>query len=568
MNIQNFGGALGESLGSNLHMNGAGSWWSAFSLKSVPSMHTASVFQTMVPTGYTKLQEERLAMVDLGTKPDTCSLQNGYRQDTSHIESRRILDRTSRSSLTLSDSGDGGYAETEPMLPERRFSHEDAIEDKEEEEEEERLGLDVLNMPKESPLAMALQILVPFLLAGFGTVSAGMVLDIVQHWEAFQYITEIFILVPALLGLKGNLEMTLASRLSTAVNVGKMDSPIEKWNLIIGNLALKQVQATVVGFLAAVAAVVLGWIPEGKFQMSHAVLLCSSSVATAFIASMLQGIIMVGVIVGSKKTGINPDNVATPIAASFGDLITLAILAWISQGLYKCLDSYPYVSSLVCAFFMCLTPLWIVISSKHPASRTLLYSGWEPVITAMVISSIGGLILDKTVTDPNLAGIVVYTPVINGIGGNLVAIQSSRISTYLHLHCAPGEVPDEAKGCYYPCRTFCGTGANHRSAQVLLLLVIPGHLIFLYTIHLMKSGHTTLTPIFMSVYLAAAVLQVLLLLSIADWMVHSMWRSGKDPDSFSIPYLTALGDLLGTALLALSFHFLWLIGDQDSDVGD
>lgn len=62
--------------------------------------------------------------------------------------------------------------------------------------------------------------------------------------------------------------------------------------------------------------------------------------------------------------------------------------------------------------------------------------------------------------------------------------------------------------------------------------------------------------------------QVLLLLCIADWMVHFMWRSGKDPDSFSIPYLTALGDLLGTALLALSFHFLWVIGDQDSDVGD
>ncbi|KAK5608203.1 hypothetical protein CRENBAI_002596 [Crenichthys baileyi] len=569
MSIKNLGGALGESLGSSLtvRMSGAVGGWSALSLKPVPSVRVGSIFQTMVPTGYTKLQEDRLAMVDLGGKPEASSLQNGYRQETSHIEGRRILDRASRTSVTLSDCGDGGCSETEPMLAEWRLSGEDAS-DEEEEDEVEAPASDVSNMPKESPLAMALQILVPFLLAGFGTVSAGMVLDIVQHWEAFQYITEIFILVPALLGLKGNLEMTLASRLSTAVNVGKMDSPIEKWNLIIGNLALKQVQATVVGFLAAVAAVVLGWIPEGKFQMSHAVLLCSSSVATAFIASLLQGIIMVGVIVGSKKTGINPDNVATPIAASFGDLITLAILAWISQGLYKCLDSYPYVSSLVCAFFMCLTPLWMVISSKHPASRTLLYSGWEPVITAMVISSIGGLILDKTVSDPNLAGIVVYTPVINGIGGNLVAIQSSRISTHLHFHCSPGEVPDEAKGCYYPCRTFCGTGANHRSAQVLLLLVIPGHLIFLYTIHLMKSGHTTLTPIFMSVYLAAALLQVLLLLCIADWMVHSMWQSGKDPDSFSIPYLTALGDLLGTALLALSFHFLWLIGDQDSDVGD
>uniref|UniRef100_A0A4W4EB84 Solute carrier family 41 member n=1 Tax=Electrophorus electricus TaxID=8005 RepID=A0A4W4EB84_ELEEL len=498
----------------------------------------------------------RLAMVDMGgPKPEPH--QNGF-----HREARRLSDRAGRVSLGHADTADTRYAETKPMLPEGRLSGEETSEEEESEEEGQR------NMPKESPLSMALQILVPFLLAGFGTVSAGMVLDIVQHWKAFTSITEIFILVPALLGLKGNLEMTLASRLSTAVNVGKMDSPIEKWNLIIGNLALKQVQATVVGFLAAVAAVILGWIPEGRFQMSHATLLCSSSVATAFIASLLQGIIMVGVIVGSKKTGINPDNVATPIAASFGDLITLAILAWISQGLFNCLDSHPYVSFLVCAFFMCLTPVWMVISSKHPASRQLLYSGWEPVITAMLISSIGGLILGKTVSDPNLAGIVVYTPVINGIGGNLVAIQSSRISTHLHFHSAPGEVPDEAKGCYYPCRTFCGSGANHRSAQVLLLLVVPGHVMFLYTIHLMKSGHTTLTTIFMAVYLAAALLQVFLLLCIADWMVHSMWKSGKDPDSFSIPYLTALGDLLGTALLALGFHFLWVIGDQDSDVGD
>ncbi|KAK1341522.1 hypothetical protein QTO34_017937 [Cnephaeus nilssonii] len=59
---------------------------------------------------------------------------------------------------------------------------------------------------------------------------------------------------------------------------------------------------------------------------------------------------------------------------------------------------------------------------------------------------------------------------------------------------------------------------------------------------------------------------VFTLLWIADWMVRHFWRKGKDPDSFSIPYLTALGDLLGTALLALSFHFLWLIGDRDGDL--
>lgn len=40
---------------------------------------------------------------------------------------------------------------------------------------------------------------------------------------------------------------------------------------------------------------------------------------------------MVAVITGSRKLGINPDNVATPIAASLGDLITLSLLAGVSR---------------------------------------------------------------------------------------------------------------------------------------------------------------------------------------------------------------------------------------------
>ncbi|XP_045635946.1 solute carrier family 41 member 2 [Ursus americanus] len=545
------------------------------SLNTIQSDKFLNLLLSMVPVIYQKNQEDRHKKANgiwqdgLSTAAQTFSNRSEQHMEFHNFSEQSFHGNNGHAPASCSPKYDDyanynycdgrGTAEAAAML-----QNEDASSDG----DEDTIVEANQKSPKESSGVMALQILVPFLLAGFGTVSAGMVLDIVQHWEVFKKVTEVFILVPALLGLKGNLEMTLASRLSTAVNIGKMDSPIEKWNLIIGNLALKQVQATVVGFLAAVAAIILGWIPEGKSYLDHSVLLCSGSVATAFIASLLQGIIMVGVIVGSKKTGINPDNVATPIAASFGDLITLAILAWISQGLYSCLDNYYYISPLVGVFFLALTPIWIIIAAKHPATRTVLHSGWEPVITAMVISSIGGLILDTTVSDPNLVGIVVYTPVINGIGGNLVAIQASRISTYLHLHSIPGELPDEPKGCYYPFRTFLGSGVNNKSAQVLLLLVIPGHLIFLYTIHLMKSGHTSLTVIFIVVYLFAAVLQVFTLLWIADWMVHHFWRKGKDPDSFSIPYLTALGDLLGTALLALSFHFLWLIGDRDGDVGD
>lgn len=223
----------------------------------------------------------------------------------------------------------------------------------------------------------------------------------------------------------------------------------------------------------------------------------------------------------------------------------------------------------MCAFFVALLPVWVMLARRSPATREVLYSGWEPVIIAMAISSVGGLILDKTVSDPNFAGMAVFTPVINGVGGNLVAVQASRISTFLHMNGTPGENSEQApRRCPSPCTTFFSPDVNSRSARVLFLLVVPGHLVFLYTISCMQGGHTTLTLIFIIFYMTAALLQVLILLYIADWMVHWMWGRGLDPDNFSIPYLTALGDLLGTGLLALSFHVLWLIGDRDTDVGD
>ena len=49
---------------------------------------------------------------------------------------------------------------------------------------------------------------------------------------------------------------------------------------------------------------------------------------------------------------------------------------------------------------------------------------------------------------------------------------------------------------------------NSRSARVLFLLVVPGHLVFLYTISCMQGGHTTLTLIFIIFYMTAALLQV------------------------------------------------------------
>lgn len=422
--------------------------------------------------------------------------------------------------------------------------------------------------PLESYLAITIQVFIPFLIAGLGMVGAGLVLDLVQHWVVFDKVSELMILVPALLGLKGNLEMTLASRLSTQANLGHMDTPKQQWYMIVGNLVLIQCQAIVVGFLGSVVAIVMGAFRNGTISLDHAYLLCASSLVTASLASFVLGLITAGVIVFSRHCHINPDNVATPIAASLGDITSLALLSWISTILYESINKQDWVAPLVIACYLLVTPLWVWIAKKNRYTNDVLYSGWTPVMIAMLISSCGGLILEFMVS--RFENLTVFQPVINGVGGNLVAVQASRISTALHKQAELGTLlipPGHTHPVIFitPIANFFGKGMHARTTRVLMAMVIPGHIIFIYLINYMKDGNTSLTPLFVFVYLCAAMLQVAALLYIAYIMIHWMWKRKIDPDNSAIPYLTAMGDLLGISLLAIAFQFLYLVGDQDSD---
>ncbi|KAI9328306.1 hypothetical protein DFJ73DRAFT_800621, partial [Zopfochytrium polystomum] len=263
-----------------------------------------------------------------------------------------------------------------------------------------------------------------------GLILAGSLLNhLQQEWVVFKK-SELFILVPTLLGLKGNLEMNLASRLSTASNMGHLDSPRSRWRLLVGNMALLQTQAACISGLASLWSLVMSGIIHGRVNTAaDTAMICAAGIVTAASTSFALGCAMCGMVIICRMLKIDPDNIATPVAASLGDLITLLVLATSATVLNKVSDT-P-ISVLLIVFVLSLLPfwVWIVVQNEHVAN--VLQTGWSPLVAAMAISSLAGLVLERFIDA--YVGLAILVPVMNGVCGNLACVFASRLSTELHM---------------------------------------------------------------------------------------------------------------------------------------
>ena len=270
-----------------------------------------------------------------------------------------------------------------------------------------------------------------------------MFLPQVQLWNVFKSIPQLLILVQPLLGLKGNVEMTLASRLSTHSNLGDLDSKNERNLILFGNMALIQCQASVVGFIAPIVAILLSFSSEYEREsLDHKemLLIIASSVITANVANLILGSIMCGTIILCRHYNVNPDNIATPIAASLGDVTTLVLLAYISHWLFEVIsgpikepvhitnpnvnvivhrgatmDMTPgpeWVQDLILILLLALIPLWGYLARTNPHTRNVIVTGWFPVCGAMLLQNAGGLVMERACE--SFDKLAKFQPVING----------------------------------------------------------------------------------------------------------------------------------------------------------
>ena len=452
-------------------------------------------------------------------------------------------------------------------FPHGSFSQDSDAEQKEKQEEE--IGKD------ETMKVMLFQVFVPFLIAGYSNVAIGLILAQVQNWQVFKSIPELFLLIASFMGFKGNLEMTLAARLATQANTGQVDKLKDQVEIAIGNIALIQSQSIIVAFLCTIIAMIVNWIKDTDAHdhiTTSSLLMTATALVTASLSGLFLTILMVTVTIISRRIGINPDNVSTLLAAILGDATAGILLAYTAHLFYQ-YRSLSWLAPGVIAIFPPILIGCMIYARKNPFTRSVIYQGWIPILIAMVISSIAGLIFDLSVE--RFENIAIFLPIINGVGSNLVAVQTSRLSTYFHQRYTLGTLDGKYSfsfgtldGKYSfssnPVNAFIGSDPNVRTARFLLIMSLSGHIIYLVTIRLISGGNVFITPVFLISYLIASFVQVLILLYLAHITVPFLWSKSIDPDTGLIPGIMACGDFLGTILLTTVYFLLERIADPNA----
>ncbi|KAJ1801299.1 hypothetical protein LPJ59_000394 [Coemansia sp. RSA 2399] len=402
--------------------------------------------------------------------------------------------------------------------------------------------------PRQTVKELTVEVMPALLVSVAGSVLAGYILGQIQDSRAFGAIPALFIMVAVLMNLKSNIELNMSTRLSTLANLGALDNRSEGIRTMRSNIELLLLQATVVGLSVGLISALLslassnGEDSNSSIHEGHGIMdfvketnvLLAAGLGCSVIGCAVIGVLISATVAASNALGIDPDNIGTPITASLGDMTTLLILGALTSVLVPMQQpsqlGWVWPLLLTAALLALGLVLFRVVKANDQMAHHIT-EGWGPLLFAAATSSIAGLIVERCAD--RFPGMPALVPVVNGIGGNIGTVFASRLSTSLHRrHSHPSE---------------------HNLAMLILLLInIPIQLGFL-AMHRFFDPSLSVNVWFFFLYTAATVAHGASLLGIARLACSYLWAHGYDPDDYVNPFITGIGDMLGTILLSLVF---------------
>jgi len=346
----------------------------------------------------------------------------------------------------------------------------------------------------------------------------------------------LIILIPAAIGMRGNIFASLGSRLGTYLHTGQITPDFKKSRILNQNVSLSAtltlITSIYLGILAALVAGIIG-------LEADVVDMLLISTAAGFLSAVIMLIFTVVIAFLSYRRGWDPDNMTAPLITLVGDMLTLPLLF---VSLIFVLGVTYEIKMMFLAVIVILTLITIPYSlseKSKPYYSSILRESLPVLLVCGFLGIFSGAILGGRIEGLiAVPSILIMLPAFLEDGGAIGGILAARLSSSLHL----GSI-ETKKGI--PKNVLKMFVTMHILGIIIFTMVGS----FAYIIAKFLGISSLPLHLTIAVALLAGEMLIVVVNLIAYYISIISFKRGVDPDNVTIPTITSTIDLIGTACL-------------------
>jgi len=353
----------------------------------------------------------------------------------------------------------------------------------------------------------------------------------------------LLVMVPAAIGLRGNIAGSLGNRISTSIHTGTY-RPSLKPDSVVGVNLLASISLT---FVLSLGLAVVARVAAAAFDVQGAIGVLDMAVVSV-AGGLLASVIVIGATILLTSVGVRRgwdlDALVAPTTATLGDVVTIPAL-WLAATVL--LGHGAWTTALGWTLVVVSLGVFAATLRARIAELTRIIRESLPVLTAaVVLSTLAGLVIqERLAVFAALPALLVLEPAFVSSAGSLGGILASRIGTNLHL----GLVDPTLRP---------GVGAR-RDGLAVFLLFVPVFLVNAVGAWAVAELLGLESPGLGRMVLASLIggsIAVAFVVALAYYGTITAWRSDLDPDTYGIPVVTASVDFVGALALILTIGAL------------
>ncbi len=355
----------------------------------------------------------------------------------------------------------------------------------------------------------------------------------------------LLVLVPAAIGLRGNVFGSLGNRVSTSIHAGELQLRLRRSTTLGQNVLAAS--ALTLGMSVVIVVVAVG-VSIG-LGLGHTIGLADLAVVSiggGTLASLPVLAATLGLAAGAVRFGWDLDNVTAPLVSTLGDVLTLPAL-WLATGLLGLGLVTTGLGWGLAA--VALVVLVLGFRASQPLLRRIVRTSLPVLVAAAAISALAGVVLERRLlTFSALPALLILVPAHLSSAGALGGILSGRLSSKLLLGLAPP--------------TAVPSRVARRDLWFVAALSVPvfalNGLGASLTAHLLGEASPGIGYI-VGASLLAGGMAMAVVMAIGYYGTIVAVRTGIDPDTYGIPLTSSAVDLVGALTLIMAITALGLV---------